>query len=169
MPTTPKLGLPYPDTSALPNIPAHIQALAEGVDAYGVLGGKRRTSPSANITTVESTVVDTQNLAFPADSSFLIDFTAYFTTSVAATDANMTIRLTSVSGTIIAGPICMPGPYTTQGNYGRVAALYKTTAAELNYFCGTMIRQAGTGNIVAVAPTHLIVYRLGPASLIGDY
>jgi hypothetical protein len=81
----------------------------------------------------------------------------------------MRIRLTSVSGTVVAGPIVYPGPYTTQGNSGRLAVVYKTTTAELNYFAGTIVRQAGTGNITAVTPTSLIVTNLGPNTLLGDY
>lgn len=169
MPNTSKFGLPYPALSDAPNGPVAIFNLAQGVDGLGIIGGKRRTGASSNITTVESVVVDTQNLAMAASSVFLIDYDLCFTCSVAATDLNMTIRLTSVSGTVVAGPLAVPGPYTTQGNHGRLALLYKTTSAELDTFVGTVIRQAGTGNIQAIVPTTLTVTRLGPSSLIGDF
>jgi hypothetical protein len=166
---TSKLGLPYPSLSDAPNGPANIQSLASAIDALGVIGGKRQTSAGAAINTVETIVIDTQTIAMPASSVFLIEFDLSFTTTVAATDVNMRIRLTSVSGTVVAGPIVYPGPYTTQGNSGRLAVVYKTTTAELNYFAGTIVRQAGTGNITAVTPTSLIVTNLGPNTLLGDY
>jgi hypothetical protein len=169
VPTTSKYGLPYPSLSDPPNGPLHIGNLAGAIDALGIIGGKRQTSAGAVISTIETTVIDTQTLALPANSVFLIEFTLSFTTTVAATDINMRIRLTSVSGTTVAGPITYTGPYTTQGNPGRLAVLYKTTIAELDYFAGTIVRQAGTGNVSAVPPTSLLVYNLGPSTIIGDY
>ena len=134
-----------------------------------MIGGKRQTSVGAAVNTIETIVIDTQTIAMPASSVFLIEFDLSFTTTVAATDINMRIRLTSVSGTVIAGPIVYPGPYTTQGNSGRLAVIYKTTAAELDYFAGTIVRQAGTGNATAIAPTSLIVTNIGPSSVVADY
>lgn len=169
MPTTSKYGLPYPALASAPNVPLDIQNLAVALDALGIMGGKRQTSAGAAVNTIETIVIDTQTLALPANSVFLVDFSLSFTTSIAATDINMRIRLTSVGGTTIAGPIAYPGPYTTQGNPGRLAVVYKTTAAELNYFAGTIVRQAGTGNATAVPPTSLLVYNLGASTIIGDY
>lgn len=169
MPTTPKLGLPYPALSDIPSGPLAVQNLADGVDALGVIGGKRRTGVSSNITTIESVVVDTQTLSLAASSVFQIEFYLTFTVSVAATDANMKIRLTSVAGTILAENVAF-GVYVSPAlNHGHTTLLYKTTAAELVYVCGTIVRQTGTGNIVATVPTSLVVTRLGPSSLIGDF
>lgn len=168
VPNTPKLGLPYPSLSDIPSGPLAVGNLAQAVDALGVLGGKRRTGASSNITTIESIVVDTQTLSLAANSVFEITYDLVFTASVAASDAMMKIRLTSVSGTIL-GQTVAPGPYTTQGNDGHLTVLYKTTATELVYFCGTVVRQAGTGNINAVVPTSLVVTNIGPSTIIGDF
>lgn len=168
MPTTAKYGLRYPALSDPPSGPLAVGNLANDVDALGYLGGKRRTGSSSNISTIESIVCDTQTLALPANSVFRIEFSLTFTTSVAASDALIRIRLTSVSGTTLGSTVA-PGPYTTQGNSGLLIVYYKTTTAELDYFCGTVIRQAGTGNIVATVPTSLIVYNVGPSTIIGDF
>jgi hypothetical protein len=168
VPTTAKLGLPYPSLSDTPNGPLAIQNLANAVDALDVLGGKRRVSTSSAITTIESIVVDTQTLSLAANSSYQIDFYVCFNTSVAASDILMKIRLTSVSGTIL-GQTAALGVYSTVPNYGFLSVQYKTTAAELDYFCGTVVRQIGTGNITAIVPTSIIVKNQGPASLVGDF
>jgi hypothetical protein len=169
VPNTPKLGLPYPSLSDLPNGPLGLQNLAQGVDALGILGGKRRVNASSNIVSIESIVVDTQTLALAANSVFLIEFYACFTVSVAATDVDMKIRLTSVSGTILAENIAF-GVYVSPAiNHGHLSMLYKTTVAEVDYFAGSMVRQAGTGNIQAVVPTSISVTNLGPSTIIGDF
>jgi hypothetical protein len=138
------------------------------VDALGALGGKQRTGASSNITTIESIVVDTQTLALLANSIYQLDFDLAFTASVAASDVLMRIRLTSVSGTILGSGVAL-GVYSTVNNLGHLTVTRKTTTAELDYFCGTVVRQVGTGNIAAVVPTSLIVTYLGPSSLIGDF
>jgi hypothetical protein len=169
MPNTPKLGLPYPALADLPSGPLAVGNLAQAIDGLGILGGKRRTGPSSNIVTIETIVVDTQTLSMAANSVFLIDFFACFTVSVAATDVDMKIRLTSVSGTILAEDIAF-GVYVSPGiNHGHLSVLYKTTTSELDYFAGTMIRQAGTGNINAAIATSITVTNLGPSTIIGDF
>ncbi|MGH3795931.1 MAG: hypothetical protein ACRDSP_13700 [Pseudonocardiaceae bacterium] len=170
MPTTPKYGLRYPALSDLPNGPLGIQNLANDVDALGVVGGKRQTSTGAVISTIETTVVDTQTLALPANCVFALDFNLYFTASVAGNDCSMKIRLTSVSGTIL-GETSTYGVYVTpEVNRGYLRVIYKTTAAELDYFAGTIIHiGAGSGTITPVIPTSLIVTNLGPTSLVGDF
>lgn len=169
MPTTPRLGLPYPALGDPPSGPLAVGNLATAIDDLGVLGGKRRTAPSSNITTVESVIVDTQTLAMAASSVFRIDAFTCFTVSVAATDVVVRIRLTSVSGTILAENVAF-GVYASPAvNHGHLSMLYKTTAAELDYFCVTVVRQAGTGNIQAVVPTSIVVTRLSPSSVIGDF
>lgn len=169
MPNTPKLGLPYPALADPPSGPLAVGNLAAAIDGLGILGGKRRTGPSSNIVAIETIVVDTQTLSLAANSVFLIEFFACFTVSVAATDVDMKIRLTSVSGTIVAEDIAF-GVYVSPGiNHGHLSVLYKTTAAELDYFAGTMVRQAGTGNINAVVPTSITVTNLGPSTIIGDF
>lgn len=167
--TTPRLGLPYPVTGDAPDGPTQLKALATAVDNLGVLGGKRRTAPSANITTIESTVVDTQTLAMAANSVFRIEFHLAATVSVAATDLDMKIRLTSVSGTIV-GEGQLSCPYVSPQIHNKsLIVIYKTTVAELNYFTGTIVRIGGTGNIVAVVPTSIIVTNLGSSALVGDF
>jgi len=166
--TTPKFGLPYPVLGDSPNGPAAIGALALAVDATGVLGGKRRTTASSAINTIESIVVDTQTLSLLANSVYLIEYNLTFAASVAASDGLMRVRLTSVSGTVLGSAIAL-GVYATQNNSGYMAILYKTTAAELDYFCGTLIRQVGTGNLTAQVPTSLVVSYVGPNTLIGDF
>lgn len=169
MPNTPKLGLPYPSLSDPPNGPLHIQNLASAVDALATMGGKRQTSAGSSVVTIETTVIDTQNLALPASSVFLLDFHLCFTTSVAASDLAMRIRTTSVSGTV-QGEACAIGTYVSpEINRGFLRVVYKTTAAELTYFAGTIVRIGGTGTLTAVAPTSLIVTNLGPSTVIGDY
>lgn len=169
MPTTPKLGLPYPALGDIPSGPLAVGNLATAVDGLGILGGKRRTSASSNIVSIEAIVVDTQTLSLPASSVFQIDFHLGFTVSVAATDVTMKIRLTSVSGTILADGIAT-GPYVSPSvHHGHISMLYKTTVAELQYFCGTAIRQAGTGNVNATVPTSITVTNLGPSAIIGDF
>lgn len=167
--STPRLGLPYPVTGDAPDGPTQLKALATAVDNLGVLGGKRRTAPSANITTIESTVVDTQTLAMAANSVFQIEFYLGFTVSVAATDLDMKIRLTSVSGALV-GNTEASGPYIAPQIHGKnLIVIYKTTAAELNYFAGTVVRIGGTGNIQAVVPTSIIVTNLSSSALVGDF
>jgi hypothetical protein len=169
VPTTSKLGLRYPSLSDAPNGPLAVQNLASDVDALGVLGGKRRTAASSNITTIEAIVVDTQTLSLAASSVFQIDYDLVFNSSVASSDVLMKIRLTSVSGTILGQAIAANGAYTTQGSQGHLTVLYKTTAAELQYFAGTVIRQGGTGNITAIVPTSMTVTNIGPSTIIGDF
>lgn len=166
--TTPKFGLPYPVLGDAPNGPAQIGALALAVDATGVLGGKRRTTASSNITTIESIIVDTQTLSLLANSTYQIDYNVTFACSVAASDALLRVRLTSVSGTILGSAVAL-GVYATQNNPGYMSIIYKTTVAELNYFCGTLVRQSGTGNLTAQVPTSLIVSYAGPNTLVGDF
>lgn len=168
--STPRLGLPYPVTGDAPDGPTQLKALATAVDNLGVLGGKRRTAASSNITTIEATVVDTQTLAMAANSVFQIEFHLAVTVSVAATDLDMKIRLTSVSGTIV-GEGQLSCPYISPQPHNKsLIVIYKTTAtAELNYFAGTIVRIGGTGNIVAVVPTSIIVTALGPSANVGDF
>jgi hypothetical protein len=169
MPNTSKFALPYPALSDAPNGPLAIQNLANGVDALGILGGKRRTGISSAVNTIESIVVDTQTLSLAANSVFLIDFYCAFTVTVAATDVTMRVRLTSVSGTIV-GEAAAFGVYVSpQPNHGHVSLLYKTTAAELDYFAGSIVRIAGTGNANAIVPTSLTVTNLGGSTIIGDF
>lgn len=169
MPNTSKFGLPYPALSDTPNGPLGVENLAQGVDALGILGGKRRTGISSSIVTIETIVVDTQTLSLAANSVFLIDFYMAFTVSVAATDVTMRVRLTSVSGTIV-GEAAAFGVYVSpQPNHGHVSLLYKTTSAELDYFAGSAVRIAGTGNVNAIVPTAITVTNLGPSSIIGDF
>jgi hypothetical protein len=167
--STPRLGLPYPVTGDAPDGPAQFKALATAVDNLGVLGGKRRTAPSANITTIESTVVDTQTLALAANSVFQIEFHLAVTASVAATDLDMKIRLTSVAGAIV-GEGQLSCPYISPQIHNKsLIVIYKTTAAELDYFTGTIVRIGGTGNLVSVVPTSIIVTALGPSANVGDF
>lgn len=170
MPTTSKYGLPYPALSASPNVPADIQSLATAVDALGVIGGKRQTSAGAAVATIETIVIDTQTLALTANSVFQLDFNLYFVASAAGNDVSMKIRLTSVSGTIL-GECAAIGTYITpEQNRGTLRVIYKTTAAELDYFAGSIVRiGSGTGTLTAVSPTSLIVTALGPSTIIGDY
>lgn len=169
MPNTSKLGLPYPALADLPSGPLAVGNLATAIDGLGILGGKRRTGTSSNIVTIETIVVDTQTLSLAANSVFLIDFFMSFTVSVAATDVDLKVRLTSVSGTILGESIAT-GPYVSPTQQrGHIQLLYKTTSAELDYFAGTAVRQGGTGNINAVVPTSITVYNLGPSSIIGDF
>lgn len=169
MPNTPKLGLPYPALGDIPSGPLAVGNLATAVDNLGILGGKRRTSASSNIVSIETIVVDTQTLSLAASSVFLVEFHLGFTVSVAATDVAVKIRLTSVAGTIIGEGVAL-GTYVSPAvNHGHVPVLYKTTAAELLYFCGTAVRQAGTGNVNATIPTNITVTNLGPSSIIGDF
>ncbi|MGH3546676.1 MAG: hypothetical protein ACRDQU_00820 [Pseudonocardiaceae bacterium] len=170
MPGTAKYGLPYPALSDAPNGPLGLQNLANAVDALGVIGGKRQTSTGAVISTIETTVVDTQTLALPANSVFALDFDLCFTASVAGNDLSMKIRLTSVSGTIL-GEAAAEGVYVTpEQNRGHLRVIYKTTLAELDYFAGTVIHiGTGSGTVTPVPPTSLIVTNLGPNTVIGDY
>jgi hypothetical protein len=167
--STPRLGLPYPVTGDTPDGPTQLKSLATAVDNLGVLGGKRRTAASANITTIESTVVDTQTLALAANSVFQIEFHLAVTVSVAATDLDLKIRLTSVSGTIV-GEGQLSCPYISPQPHNKsLIVIYKTTAAELDYFAGTIVRIGGTGNIQAVVPTSITVTNLGPSANVGDF
>lgn len=170
MPTTPKLGLPYPALSDLPSGPLALQNLATAVDAYGVIGGKRLVTPGAAILSIETIVIDTQTLSLPAAGVFKIDFYFCFLASVAGSDADIKIRQTSVSGTIIAETVAFGTYVTPQPNHGHLTAYYKTTVAELDYFCASAVRVgAGTGTISSIVPCSLIVSYPGSSSLVGDY
>lgn len=170
MPTTSKYGLPYPALSSAPNVPLDLQNLAVAVDGLGVIGGKRQTSAGAGVTTIETTVIDTQTLSMAPSWAFQLDFAVYFTTSIAATDLRMRIRQTSVSGTSL-GDCPAIGTYVSpEQNRGFLRVIYKTgVTAELNYFAGTIVRIGGTGTLTAVAPTSLIVTALVPSTAVGDY
>lgn len=169
MPTTSKLGLPYPALSDIPSGPLAVGNLATAIDGLGILGGKRRTGISSNIVSIETIVCDTQTLSLAANSVFLIDFYMAFTVSVAATDVDMKIRLTSVSGTIIGETVAYGVYVSPAPQHGHISVLYKTTAAELDYFAGTAIRQAGTGNVNAIVPTSITVTNLGSSTIVGDF
>lgn len=168
MPSTAKLGLRYPALGDAPNGPLALQQLAEDVDALGVLGGKRRTADSAAITTTEVVVVDTPVFALAAASVFLVEFYARCDTSAASTDVRMRIRDTGLGG-VIRGETVAFRSVAVYPDYGTITAIYKTTIAELKAFAGTVVREAGTGTITVKVPTHILVWRLGPSSLIGDF
>jgi hypothetical protein len=167
---TSKFGLPYPNLSDAPSGPIGVKNLATALDALGVIGGKRRTAAGSATSTIEAIVVDTQTLAMPANYVFALDFYLGFTVSIAATDVSLKLRLTSVSGTIVDQTVAI-GTYVSPAiNHGFLRSIYKTTStAELNYFAGTIIRQAGTGTITPVVPTSLIVTNLGPSTVVGDF
>lgn len=167
---TSRYGLPYPALSDVPNGPLGIQSLATAIDALGVIGGKRQVSTGAVISTIEATVVDTQTLALAANSVFSLDFDLCFTASAAGNDLSMKIRLTSVSGTIL-GEAAAEGVYATpEQNHGHLRVIYQTTIAELDYFCGTIIRiGTGTGTVTAVPPTSLVVTCIGPSTILGQF
>lgn len=169
--TTPKLGLPYPSLSDLPSGPVGIQNLATAVDALGVIGGKRLTSTSSAISTIETTVVDTQTLALSANSVFLIEYFLTFTASAAGNDCDFKVRLTSVAGTIVGEGTILGVYVTPQPCCGLLRIVYKTgIASELDYFAGTAVHVGtGTGTITPIQPTSLIVTCLSPSSVIGDY
>ena len=170
MGTTSKYGLPYPNMGDAPNGPLGFQNLATALDALGPIGGKRRAATGSGLTTIEAVVVDTQTLAMPANYVFAIDFSLAFTSSVASTDVSMKIRLTSVSGTIVDQCVALGVYVAPTINYAFMRSVYKTTSAELDYFCGTMVRTGtGTGTVTPVLPTSLIVTALGPSTIIGDY
>lgn len=166
MPATAKYGLRYPSLGDPPNGPLAFQNLATDVDALGDLGGKRRTADSATITTTETVVIDTPVFALAASSVFLIEFYSRLDTLVGGVDARMRIRDTGLGGTI-RGEVGVGNILYT--NHGILRVLYKTTTAELKAFAGTLIREAGTGTITAKVPTHLIVSRRGPSTLMGDF
>ena len=168
MPNTAKYGLPYPALSDSPNGPVAFANLANAIDGLGVIGGKRRTGDSSSITTIESIVIDTQTLALAANSVFEIAYFVNIINSTSGTDVEMRIRQTSVSGTVL-GDCVLPRSDQINWNPGYVCAIYKTTSAELQYFCGTLVRTVGTGTIIAKVPTSLIVTNLGPSSIIGDF
>jgi hypothetical protein len=167
---TSKYGLPFPNLADIPSGPVGVENLARAVDALGVIGGKRRVAPGSATSTIEATVIDTQTLALVGTSVFQLDYFLGFTVSVAATDVSMKLRLTSVSGTIVDQMVAI-GTYVSPAiNYGFLRTIYKTTAAELQYFAGTIIRTgAGTGTITPVMPTSLIVTNLGPSTIVGDF
>jgi hypothetical protein len=169
--TTSKYGLPYPALSDIPSGPVAVQNLATAVDALGVIGGKRLTSAGSAISTIEAVVVDTQTLALPASSVFLIEYFLTFTASAIPTnDVDMKIRLTSVSGTILAETSAVAGYATPTPCHGFLRLVYKTTTAELDYFCGTAIHiGAGAGTITPVQPCSIIVTNIGPSTIVGDY
>jgi hypothetical protein len=166
---TSKYGLPYPNLSDQPSGPVAVQNLAQSMDALGVIGGKRRVATGSATSTIEATVIDTQTLAMTATSVFKLEYFLGFTVSIAATDVTMRIRLTSVSGTIVAEDVAI-GTYVSPAiNRGYIQTIYKTTAAELQYFAGTIIRAGGTGTITPVMPTSLLVTNLGPSTIVGDF
>lgn len=168
--TTPKLGLPYPSLSDLPSGPVGIQNLATAIDALGVIGGKRLQSTSSAISTIETIVIDTQTLALPANSVFLIEYYLTFTASVAGNDCDMKVRLTNVSGTIL-GETSAYGVYVApQPSWGYLRIVYKSTNPELDYFCATAVHLGtGTGTITPIQPTSLIVTNWGPSTTVADY
>lgn len=168
---TSKLGLPYPSLADAPNGPANIQSLANAIDALGVIGGKRQTSTGAVVSSIETTVVDTQTLALPASSVFFLDFNLYFTAAVAGNDVSMKIRLTSISGTILGETSALGVYVSPEISHGFLRVVYKTsTTAELDYFAGTIVHLGtGTSTVTAVTPTSLIVTNVGPSTLVGDY
>jgi hypothetical protein len=167
---TSKYGLPYPNLSDVPSGPAAVQTLAQSIDALGVIGGKRRVAVGSASSTIEATVIDTQTLALTGTSVFQIDYFLGFVVSVAGTDVSMKIRLTSVSGTIVDQTVALGVYVTPTINYGFLRTIYKTTAAELQYFAGTLVRTGtGTGTITPVMPTSLIVTNLGPSTIVGDF
>lgn len=168
MPTTPNLGLPYPPLSNTPNVPADIQNLATTMDGLCVVGGKHCLNPGVSVATTETIVVDTPTLSLAASSVFTIEFYCTFNVTVVGSDILMGIRQTSVTGTLLAQSAAL-GVYLTN-NYGIIRMTYTTTAAELDYFAGTIVRTGtGTGNASTIPPTHLVVTRHGPSSLIGNY
>lgn len=169
--TTSKLGLPYPSLSDLPSGPVGIQNLATAIDALGVIGGKRLTSTSSAISTIETVVVDTQTLALPANSVFLIEYFLTVTASAAANDCDFKVRLTSVAGAILGEGTILGTYITPQPCCGFLRICYKTgTSSELDYFAGTAIHLGtGTGTITPIQPTSLIVTCLGPSTMVQDY
>jgi hypothetical protein len=170
VPTTPRLGLPYPALSDIPSGPVAVGNLANSLDALGVLGGKYRVTNSGVINTVESVVIDSQTLALTASSIFLIQMFVSFTTTVAGSDVDAKIRMTSVSGTLLAERSILGVYATPEPNSGSLSVIYQTgVTAELDYFCGTIIRTGtGTGTVTVIPPTYLLVSNLGPAALVGQ-
>lgn len=170
MPTnTPKYGLPIPATGDLPSGPIAVGALATAIDSLGIVGGKRTTAPGSGVVSIETTVVDTATLLLPANSVFTIEFYLCFTVAV-ATNVDMKIRMTSVSGPILA-ETCAIGTYVApEPNYGFIRLVYRTVSSELDYFAGTIIVQGtGIGPVTAIPPTSLLVTCLGPSNTVGDY
>jgi hypothetical protein len=167
---TPKYGLPIPATGDLPSGPIAVGALATAIDSLGIVGGKRTTAAGASIVSIEQTVCDTQTLLLPANSVFLIEFYLCFTVAV-VTNVDMKIRMTSVSGPILA-ETCAIGTYVApEPNFGFLRLVYKTTSnSELDYFAGTAIIQGtGIGPVTPIVPTSVLVFNCGPSTIIGDY
>lgn len=171
MPTnTPKFGLPIPSTGDLPSGPVAVGALAVALDSLGTVGGKRTTAPGSSVVSIETVVIDSQTLLLPANSVFTIEFYLCFTVAV-ATNVDMKIRMTSVSGPILA-ETCAIGTYVApEPNFGFLRFVYKSSlVSELDYFCGTIVIQGtGIGPVTSIVPTSLIVTNLGSSTILGDY
>lgn len=168
MATTAKYALRYPGPLDQPLGPAQIQNLAEDCDSLGLVGASRRTADSATITTTETIVANTSSLTLAASSAFALRFFARVDTSVVPTDAYMRIRDTNVIG-VIRGEGLGARSVVVGPDLCLLEVIYRTTISETKVFVGTLVRTAGTGTIIAKVPTHLMVTRLGPSALVGDF
>ncbi len=132
----------------------------------GLIGGQYRGSDTAAINTTETQFVSSGTIALLASSLYQVDLFVGYNTTVADDRMFWKIRDTNTSGTIRAQAITK---INTAGLpfYTMISLLYKTTSAEASRsFIGSVVRDAGTGNVVVQAASSLVVKYLGPSSLV---
>ncbi|NUR80728.1 MAG: hypothetical protein HOQ21_09830 [Dermatophilaceae bacterium] len=183
---TPIYGIPYALTSDSPHGPNQEEAIAAAVEAalaalntrvlaieaaassYGkYLGGAQRDANSGNITGTETIFATSGSVALPDNSAFLVRASCNYFISVAGDEFDWRIHETNLAGNAIkthfADSVEFAGVPKTYEYFG----FYKTTAAEpTKTFVASVKRTGGSGNIVAQAGSAVLVFYLGPSSLL---
>lgn len=114
------------------------------------------TSNSANITTTE-TEVQTVTAAVVTGRTYRVRWSVRVSSSVAADDITLRIREDSLTGTILQSET-MDVNVSNREPRVTLEAEYTADATEDKVFSATLVRTAGTGNVILNAATTVPTY-----------
>lgn len=134
-----------------------------GANVVQTLGGQFRSSTSGGVTTVESTVLTTPTVNLLANTTYLIEYCLYWTTTVTGDIIVLHIRDTNSTGTSRAATVPFAAISGGGGPYpGYATALLQTSTAAAYNAVGTVMRNTGSGTVTALANSSLVISQLGP-------
>lgn len=174
MPTTTNRAYPYPSSTAAPNVPSDMQALANAIDAdvagrLAPLVTVSATTSSAALGPADTVALTLPSATYKAGRAYRIDIGGGYTMSATTAYANWQVRKTNVSGTILIGNLRTPvsghtssvamsfaPPVFIIGASDVTAVLVLTAAANA---ANTVVHD-GTSTL----PRHMTIMDIGPAT-----
>jgi hypothetical protein len=129
------------------------------------ISGQLRVTNAAAVSTAETAVVTTPSVGLAANTTYRVTGYLQYTASVTGDVFIMRLRDNSVSGAQRTALDLPAIASSTLGPWPSFFSFVFTTTLAITYAaCATLIRFSGTGNIVAVPGTYILIEKIIPAA-----